>query len=52
MKIGVAILFFVGLFAIPGGRENSSTNQAFASSLGLEIGQPALGLCSARSIRP
>ena len=41
MKIGFAILFFVGLFAIPGGQENSSTNQAVASSVGLEIGQPA-----------
>ncbi len=41
MKIGVAILFFVGLFAIPGGQENSSTNQAVAPSVGLEIGQPA-----------
>jgi hypothetical protein len=41
MKIGVAILFFVGLFAIPGEQENSSTNQTVASSVGLEIGQLA-----------
>ena len=41
MKLGVGILFFVGLFAIPGGQENSSTNQAVAPSVGLEIGQPA-----------
>ena len=41
MKLGVRVLFFVGLFAIPGGQENSSTNQAVAPSVGLEIGQPA-----------
>ena len=41
MNIGVAILFFFGLFAIPGEQENSSTNQTVASSVGLEIGQPA-----------
>jgi hypothetical protein len=41
MKLELGILLFVGLFAIPGGQENSSTNQAAAPSVGLEIGQPA-----------
>ena len=41
MKLGVGILFFVGLFAIQGVQEISSTNQAVAPTVGLEIGQPA-----------
>jgi hypothetical protein len=41
MKLELGILLFVGLFAIPGGQENSSTNQAAAPSVGLEIGQTA-----------
>jgi hypothetical protein len=41
MKIEVGILFFVGLFALPSGRENPSTNHPIAPSVGLEIGQQA-----------
>jgi hypothetical protein len=41
MKIGVAILFVVGLFGLPSGQEKSSTNQAVAPPVGLETGQSA-----------
>ena len=41
MKIGVPILFLVGLLAVPGGQENPSTNPAIAPSVGLEIDQQA-----------
>ncbi len=41
MKIGVAILFLVGLFAVPSGQENPSSSHAIAPSVGLEIGQQA-----------
>jgi hypothetical protein len=41
MKIGLAILFFVGLFALPGDQENPSTNHAVAPSVGLDIGRQA-----------
>jgi hypothetical protein len=41
MKMGAAILFFVGFFALPSGQENPSTNHAVAPSVGLEIGQQA-----------
>jgi hypothetical protein len=41
MRIGVPLLFLVGLFAVPGGQENPSTNHAIAPSVGLEIGQQA-----------
>jgi hypothetical protein len=40
MKIALGILFFVGAFGLSSGQENSSTNQAVAPSVGLEIGQP------------
>jgi hypothetical protein len=39
MKIGLAILFLVGLFALPGNQENPSANHAVGPSVGLEIGQ-------------
>ena len=41
MKIGVAVLFLAGLFAVASGQENTSTNHALAPSVGLEIGQQA-----------
>ena len=41
MKIGVHILFLVGLFAIPSGQENRSGNHAAAPAVGLEISQRA-----------
>ena len=41
MKIGVAVLFLTGLFAVASGQDNASTNQALAPSVGLEIGQEA-----------
>jgi hypothetical protein len=41
MKIGSGILFFAGLFALPNGRENPSTNHPIVPSVGLEIGQQA-----------
>jgi hypothetical protein len=41
MKIGLTILFLVGLLALPGDQENPSTNQAVAGSVGLDIGQQA-----------
>jgi hypothetical protein len=41
MKIGLAILFFVGLLALPGDQENPSTNHGVAPSVGLDIGQQA-----------
>ncbi len=41
MKIGASILFLVGLFALPSGQENPSTNHAIAPSVGLAIGQQA-----------
>ena len=41
MKIGVAILFFVGLFAVASGQENPSSSHAAAPAVGLEIGQQA-----------
>jgi hypothetical protein len=41
MKIGLAIVFFVGLFALPGDQENLSTNHAVAPSVGLDIGRQA-----------
>ena len=44
MKIGVPILFLVGLFAFRSGQENSPTNHAIVPSVGLEIGQQAPAL--------
>jgi hypothetical protein len=41
MKIGVAILFVVGLFGLPNGQEKPSTNQAVAPPVGLETGHQA-----------
>ena len=41
MKIGVAILFFVGLVAVSGGQENPSSTHAAGPPVGLEIGQQA-----------
>jgi cytochrome oxidase Cu insertion factor (SCO1/SenC/PrrC family) len=41
MKIGVAFIFLAGLFAVPGGQENPSTNHSALPSVGLEIGQRA-----------
>ncbi len=41
MKIEVAILFFLGLLALPSGQENPTANHAIVPSVGLEIGQQA-----------
>lgn len=41
MKIGIAILFSVGLLALAGGKENPPASDAVAPSIGLEIGQGA-----------
>ena len=41
MKIGVAVLVFVALLAPANGQENSSTADAVAQSIGLEIGHRA-----------
>jgi hypothetical protein len=41
MRIGVAIIFFVGLFGLSRGQENPPTNHGVPPSVGLEIGQPA-----------
>ncbi len=41
MKIGIAILFFVGLLALASGQENPSTGDTVAPSIGLEIGHRA-----------
>ena len=41
MKIGVLILFLVGLFAVPSGQENPSGNHPGAPGVGLEISQRA-----------
>lgn len=40
MRIGAAILFFLGLLAVPRGQENPQTNHAILS-VGVEIGQQA-----------
>jgi hypothetical protein len=46
MKIGVPMLFLAGLFALPSGQDNPSSNHGVAPSVGLEIGQqgPAFAL--------
>ena len=41
MKIGIAILFSLGLLAPASGQENHSASDGVASSIGLEIGQRA-----------
>ena len=42
MKIGVAILFLTGLFALPSGQESPSpSHAAIVPSIGLETGQQA-----------
>ena len=41
MKIGIAILFSVGLLALAGGKEIAPAGEAVAPSIGLEIGQRA-----------
>jgi cytochrome oxidase Cu insertion factor (SCO1/SenC/PrrC family) len=41
MRLGAAILFFLGLLAVPSGQENPGTNHAIVLSVGLEIGQQA-----------
>jgi len=41
MKIAVAMLFFVGVFGLPGGQENPPASHAVAPSVGLEVGQQA-----------
>ena len=41
MKTGVAILFFVGLFAVPSRQEKPSSNHAAVPAVGLEISQQA-----------
>jgi hypothetical protein len=41
MKIGVGILFLVGLSTVAIDQENTSTNRALAPSVGLEIGRQA-----------
>jgi hypothetical protein len=46
MRVGAAILFFLGLLAVPSDQENPDTNHATILSVGLEIGQhvPAFAL--------
>jgi cytochrome oxidase Cu insertion factor (SCO1/SenC/PrrC family) len=41
MKIGVGIICFLGLLALPSGQEKPSANRAVPPSVGLEIGQQA-----------
>ncbi len=41
MKIGIAILFSLGLLAPASGQENQPAGDAVAPSIGLEIGQRA-----------
>jgi len=41
MKIGIAILFSVGLLALAGGKEIPPAGEAVAPSIGLEIGERA-----------
>jgi len=41
MKIGIAILFSIGMIALASGQENHSTSDNVAPSIGLEIGQRA-----------
>ncbi len=41
MKIGIAILFSVGLLALASGQENRPPSDSVAPSIGLEIGQRA-----------
>jgi cytochrome oxidase Cu insertion factor (SCO1/SenC/PrrC family) len=40
MKIGVSILFFIGVFGLTSWQENPSS-QAVPPTFGLEVGQPA-----------
>jgi cytochrome oxidase Cu insertion factor (SCO1/SenC/PrrC family) len=41
MRVGAAILFFLGLLAVPSGQENPNKNHTIILSVGLEIGQRA-----------
>ena len=41
MKIGIAVLFFVGLLANANGRQNPPGSEGVPPSIGLEIGQQA-----------
>ena len=41
MKLVVAFLFLVGLFAVRGGQENSSADQSAAPSVGIQVGEQA-----------
>lgn len=41
MKIGVAMLFFAGFFAIPSGQENPSGTHTAAPAVGLEVAAQA-----------
>jgi len=41
MKIGLAILFIVGVSGLVAGRESPSTNRAVPQSIGIEVGQRA-----------
>jgi len=41
MRVGAAILFFLGLLAVPSGQDNPDTNHTIILSVGLEIGQQA-----------
>ena len=41
MKIGIAVLFSIGVFALASGQENRPASDDIAPSIGLEIGQRA-----------
>jgi cytochrome oxidase Cu insertion factor (SCO1/SenC/PrrC family) len=41
MRVAAAILFFLGLLAVPSAQENPDTNHVPIPSVGLEIGQQA-----------
>ena len=41
MKIGIAILFCIGVLALASGQENRPTSDGVAPSIGLELGQRA-----------
>ncbi len=41
MKIAVTMVFFFGLFGLPGGQENPPAQRPVSPSVGLEVGQQA-----------
>jgi hypothetical protein len=43
MKIGLSIVFVVGISGLLAGQENPSTNRAASPAIGIELGQRAPG---------